>query len=178
MNHKERATCNAATDADAVRELATAADAEALASGSLVAVFSSDTDECPDVLLRYGTGWTEMLPGWSGTEGIPSDSVPGMGHRVVVLWDGGADHRGRLDAMEQATLAGSDLDSLPYGTLVRAVRPWANPHWPNVLRRVRGGFEGLNPDQDAADMIPTGAAALYYGDLTVVWVPAATKETS
>lgn len=157
-------------DSTAARELATADAAEALGSGSLIAVFSSETDQFPDVLLRYGAGWTEMVPGWRGSESLGSDIVMTMGQRAVVLWDARADTRGALDAMEQSTLTEEDLDALSYGSLLRGVRPLANPHWPNVLRRVRGGFEGLNPDHDPSDLIPTGAAVRYYGHLARIWI--------
>lgn len=145
------------------RQLTTPEELDALHSGSLAASFASDTDEHPLVFLRYGRSWTDMVEAWRGSMNLDSDIVLRPGRKVLLLWDAEAGAGRRV-------WTGNDLDALPYGTLVRSVHPKANPNWPFLLRRVHGGFLGMNPDQDDS-LIPTGTAVHYYGQLTVLWEP-------
>lgn len=153
------------------RQLRAPEDLDALQSGSLVASFDSETDKHPLVFLRYGRSWTDMVEAWRGSMNLTSDILLSPGRKVLLLWDASA------QVWPVRVLTGSDLDALPYGSLVRSVHPKANPHWPDLLRRVHGGFLGMNPDQDDS-LIPTGTAAHYYGQLTVIWDPAGTDDAS
>ena len=153
-----------------LRELATPEELDALLSGSLVASFDPDTDKHPLVFLRYGQSWTDMVEAWRGSMNLNSDMLLRPGRKVLLLW-------GAVTGGGRRVWTGSDLDALPYGSLVRSVHPKANPHWPDLLRRVHGGFLGMNPDQDDS-LIPTGTAVHYYGELTVIWDPAAAGDAS
>lgn len=140
---------------------------DALKAGSIALVLDNPDDKWPEAFLRYGSGWTQLEAG-SDVNGIPSASLAtGAGKTVVIAWDAAAGGGREVTTREE-------LLALPEGTIVRGVRVRHNPVWPNVIRRVSSypgnEFAAASPDLDD-DPIPAGAAARYYGDLTVIWVP-------
>ncbi|MCC3292962.1 hypothetical protein [Arthrobacter sp. zg-Y1110] len=155
------------------REVKDAAGLDALTQGSIAIILNSADDKWPEAFLRYGSGWTLL------EAGTDSNNIPSAGllirpeQTVIIIVDADKDGQGRAITTEEELLA------LPEGSLVRGLGIRHNPSWPKLLRRVYSysgnEFFGSSPDHNH-DPIPVGAAVRYYGDLTVIWEPAAAKE--
>ena len=150
----------------------TADELDALTSGSIAIIQDNADDKWPEAYLRYGSGWTRLETGTADND-IPSEGLLTRPEQILtVVWDAAA-------GQGKAVTTEEELTALPEGSLVRGVAKRANPSWPKLLRRVLvypgGEFLGSSPDLDD-DPIPVGAAVRYYGDLTVIWGPATTKE--
>lgn len=145
----------------------TADELDALTPGSIAIILDGADDQWPEAFLRYGSGWTTLQAGHADHD-IPSAGLLIRPEQTVaVVWDA-AVGQGRTVSTEEELLA------VPEGALVRGHDARANPAWPKLIRRVLaypdGEFLPSSPDLGRAP-IPVGAAARYYGDLTVIWEP-------
>lgn len=142
----------------------TAEELDALDSGSIAIVLGGTDENWPEVFLRSGSGWT----GLSG--GTPDRDIPSAGllihteNRVIIAWDASSGSMGR------AVVTQAELLALPCGAILRCVKPFRDPAWPNIIRRIDGvpghEFSGVHGDTFSA-----GTASRHYGNLTVIWAP-------